>query len=130
MILAVKLIFTLSTLLFMAGYAMRRRNNDLHRHLMAWGFAAAVSIAVVLVVGVYFFGGTYAPAEWLVELTGGDAGARAVLLAHRGVATLTFLLLLTQVILGLRRHPLHRKLHRAVIPLWFVSYGSGLIVFV
>lgn len=130
MIIIVKLIFTLATILFVAGYTQRRRNNDLHRQLMAWGFASTIAIAVVLVVGVNIFDGQYSPAGWLMDLTGSEAGARAVLLAHRGVATLTFLLLLTQVILGLRRHPLHLKLHRLVVPLWAITYGSGLVVFV
>ena len=130
MIVAVKLVFTLATLLYVIGFAMRIRNNALHRKLMVSGFLCTIGIAVVLVVGVYGFGGTYAPAMWLTEMTGSVGNAKIVLLVHRAVATITLVVLVVQVVTGLKRHPLHKRLFKAVIPLWTITYVSGLIIFV
>ncbi|MEE8397220.1 MAG: DUF420 domain-containing protein [bacterium] len=130
MILTVKLVFTAATLAFMVGFSLRRSNNALHRRLMLLGALLTAGIAVVLVAGVYIFGETYGPAGWLVEAAGSEARARGVLVAHRLLATVTLVCLLTQVVAGLRRSPLHKRLYKAVIPLWFLTYGSGLVVFV
>ena len=130
MIIAVKLVFSAATLVYLLGLYFRRRNNALHRKLMGLGFILTLGIAIVLVVGVYGFGGTYAPAEWLVRAAGGQTGARAVLLTHRGFATLTLALLIVQIVAGMRRHPLHLRLYKAVIPTWLITYISGLIIFV
>ena len=129
MIVAVKLVFTLATLLYVIGFAMRIRNNALHRKLMATGFVLTAAIAVVLVIGVNVFGATYGPADWLLTAAGGETGARGVLIAHRIVATVTFLCLLAQVITGWRRHPLHHRLYKAVVPLWLITYVSGMTIF-
>jgi uncharacterized membrane protein YozB (DUF420 family) len=95
---------------------------------MAAGFFLTVAVALVLVAGVRAFGATYGPADWLVAALG-NPGARGVLLLHRALATLTFLVLLAQVISGWRRHRLHRRLARLLVPLWLLSYGSGLVIF-
>ena len=130
MIIAVKLVFTAATLCYLAGFQMRIRNNDLHRKLMALGFVLTLGIAVVLLAGVYGFNATYAPAGWLIDAVGGEAGARIVLLIHRGVATLTLIVLIVQIVAGVRRLPLHKRLYKAVIPLWLITYVSGLTIFI
>lgn len=130
MIIAVKVVFSAATLVYLLGLYFRHRNYALHQKLMGLGFILTLGIAIVLVVGVYGFGATYAPAEWLVRAAGGEAGGRAVLLTHRGFATVSLLLLIAQVVAGLRRHPLHRRLYKAVIPAWLITYISGLVIFV
>ena len=130
MIILVKLVFTAATLCFVLGYANRFRNNPLHQRLMISGFLLTLAIAVVLVVGVYGFGESYAAAGWLVRLTGSEQGARIVLIIHRLVATVALLFLIIQIVTGLRRMSLHRRLHRPLIALWLVTYLSGLTIFV
>lgn len=129
LIFAVKLCMTLATLCYAFGYAMRHRNNPLHRRVMLLGFGLTVAIAAVLVVGVQGFGAGYRPAFWLVEWLG-EAGARTALLVHRGFATCTFLLLAAQAVSGLRRMPLHHALYPFTILAWVVSYVSGMFIFV
>lgn len=130
MIFSVKLVMTLATLTYAFGYAMRHRNNSLHRKVMATGFVLTLAIAVILVVGVQVFGAGYRPAFWLVEWMGGEGRARIVLLVHRGLATVTLLLLITQVVSGIRRFPLHARLHVFTIAAWLISYVSGMFIFV
>ena len=130
MILLVKLVFTAATLCFAVGFANRHRNNALHQRLMIAGFLLTLTIAVVLLAGVYIFGATYSPAGWLVDLTGGQQGARAVLIIHRVLATVALLFLIAQIVTGLRRLPLHRRLFRPVIALWLVTYLSGMTIFI
>ena len=129
MIFAVKLCMTLATLCFAFGYAMRHRANVLHRRAMTLGFMLTAAIAVVLVVGVQGFGAGYRPAYWLVAWLG-DGRARTVLLVHRGIATVAFLLLAAQALSGVRRLPLHHRLYPFVIFAWVVSYVSGMFIFV
>ena len=129
MIALVQVVMSAATLAFALGYWLRHRDNLWHRRLMALGFLLTISIAVVLVAGVHVYGATYGPAGWLIGLLGGEGPARLVLIAHRGLATLTFLFLAAQVYTGWRRHPLHHRLHRAVVPLWLASYVSGLFIF-
>lgn len=130
MIVAVKLVFSAATLAYALGLMLRHSNNRLHQMMMGLGFLLTLGIAVVLVVGVYGFGSTYAPAQWLIGLAGGEGGARIVLLIHRGFATVSLLLLIAQIVAGLRRHPLHKRLYKVVIPAWIISYISGLFFFV
>ena len=130
MILAVKLVMTLATLFFAVGLAFPRRNNPLHRILMSAGFLSTVAIAVVLVVGVQIFGAGYEAAPWLVQVTGGVEGAARVLITHRLVATVTFFALFFQVVAGFRRKPVHTRFFKVVIPLWIITYLSGLVIFV
>ena len=130
MIVAVKLVFSAATLVYLLGLMVRHSNNPLHRKLMALGFLLTLGIAAVLVVGVYGFGGTYAPAQWLMRAAGGEGGARMVLLIHRGFATAALLLLIAQIVAGIKRHPLHNRLYKVVIPTWIISYVSGLFIFV
>ncbi|MCH8075762.1 MAG: DUF420 domain-containing protein [SAR324 cluster bacterium] len=130
MILLVKLVFTAATLCYAVGFANRHRNNPLHRRLMISGFLLTLAIAVVLVVGVQIFDATYAPAEWLVSVTGGEQAAGTVLIVHRLVATVALLFLIAQIVTGLRRLPQHKWLFRPVIALWLVTYVSGLTIFV
>ena len=130
MILTVKIVFTLATLAYLAGLRVRHSNNTLHRKLMALGFLLTLGIAVILVVGVHGFGSTYAPAPWLVSLTGSEHRAHIVLLVHRGFATLTLVLLITQIVSGIRRRPLHGRLAPWTVCCWMVSFVSGLFVFV
>lgn len=130
MIILVKIVMTAATLCYAAGLAMRHRNNDLHRKLMAAGFILTAGIAVVLVAGVNIFGATYGPSPWLISLTGGEGDARVVLIIHRIFATLTLLLLMAQVYAGIRRLPYHKTLFKAVIPTWLITYISGLSIFI
>ena len=120
---------SLATLCYAFGYALRHRDNPLHRKVMTGGFVLTIAIAVVLVVGVQVFGATYRPAFWLVEWAG-EGRAYTVLLVHRAIATLTFLLLVTQVISGVRRLPLHSRLYPFTILAWIISYVSGMFIFV
>ena len=120
---------SLATLCYAFGYALRHRNNPLHRKVMLTGFLLTLAIAVVLVGGVQIFGAGYRPAFWLVDWVG-DARARTVLLVHRGFATVTLVLLLTQVYSGIRRLPLHSKIYPFTILFWIVSYVSGMFIFV
>ncbi len=129
-ILTVKLVMSLATLVYAFGYAMRHRDNLLHRRAMALGFCLTLAIAAVLVIGVQGFGATYRPAYWLVEWLGGEQQARVVLLVHRGWATLSLLLLIAQVVSGVRRLPLHHRLYPFTIAAWIVSYVSGMFIFV
>jgi uncharacterized membrane protein YozB (DUF420 family) len=129
MIAAVQAVMSAATLAYALGYWLRHRDNLWHRRLMALGFVFTLAIAVVLVAGVHLYGATYGPADWLVQALGGDRPARVVLIVHRGLATLTFLLLAAQVYTGWRRLPLHHRLHRAVVPLWLLSYVSGMFIF-
>jgi uncharacterized membrane protein YozB (DUF420 family) len=128
-IFTIKAFMSLATLCYAFGYALRHRNNALHRRIMAGGFVLTIAIAVVLVVGVHFFGASYRPAFWLVESLG-EARAHTVLLIHRAIATLTFLLLALQAISGARRLPLHSKLYPFTILTWIISYISGMFIFV
>ena len=130
MIIAVKSVFTLATLCFAAGAWQARRNNALHRRLMLLGLLFTLGIAVTLVLGVHVMGSTYGPAGWLVQMAGGPAGAKGWLLAHRALATLTFVLLCVQVEAGWRRRPRHRRLAPVVLVLWGFTYLSGLTFFV
>ena len=130
MIVAVKLVFTAATLAYLVGFLNRTRNNPFHQKMMLLGFVLTLGIAVVLIVGVHVFGSTYAPAQWLVGLAGGDAGAKGVLIAHRALSTLTLVVLIMQIVTGWRRHPWHHRLYRAVVPLWCASYLTGLVIFV
>ena len=130
MIFLVKIVMTAATLCYATGLTMRHRNNDLHRKLMFVGFLLTGGIAVVLVVGVNIFGATYGPSLWLISLTGGEGNARWVLIIHRIFATLTLLLLMAQVYAGIRRLPYHKKLYKAVIPTWLITYISGLSIFI
>lgn len=128
MILAVKIVMTIATLFYIVGFSYRTRNNGLHRKLMITGFIFTLSIALVLAAGVNIFGAGYTPAPWLASVAGDGAGA--VLIAHRLLATLSLLLLISQVAAGLLRHPWHRRLARLTIPAWLVTYVSGMAVFV
>ncbi len=129
MILLVKLFMSIATVFYVVGLTQRHRNNPLHRKLMLAGFGCTVGIAVVLVVGVQIFGAGYGAALWLVDLAGGEEGAGRVLIIHRIFATLTLLLLIAQIIAGLRRHPIHRRLYLAVVPTWLITYLSGMVIF-
>lgn len=128
LILLVQIVMTAATLCYAAGLAVRHSNNPLHRALMLTGFGFTLGIAVVLVVGVHVFGATYGPAEWLVGM-GNHGFAYGVLIAHRLLATVTFLLLVAQVITGIRRQPAHHWLFKPVIPLWLLTYVSGMVIF-
>lgn len=129
MIIAVKLMFTLATLFYLWGFIMRHRNNGLHRKLMVLGLLSTLGIAVVLVVGVHGFSAGYGPSSWLGDVFGGEIGARRVLLAHRGFSTLTLILIVSQVVTGLWRHPWHGGLGKVVFPMWWISYLSGMAFF-
>lgn len=130
MIVAVKLVFTAATLVYLAGLFMRHRNNPLHQKLMSLGFVLTLGIALVLVVGVYGFGGTYSPAGWLIGAAGSETGANVVLIIHRAFASITLILVIAQIATGIRRLPLHTRLYKAAIPCWLISYVSGLFIFV
>ncbi len=125
----IQIFMSAATASFAAGYHFRHRNNALHRKLMLLGLLLTVGIAVVLVVGVHVFDATYGPAPWLVDLAGGEEGARVVLVLHRIFASVTLVLLLVQVVTGIRRLPLHRRLYKVVVPAWLVSYATGMVIF-
>lgn len=128
MIITVKIVFTVATLLFARGLWIRPKTASTHGYWMLGGLCATLGTAVVLIVGVNVYGATYSPASWLVSMAGDHA--KWVLLIHRGISTLTFVLLLIQGWAGWRRHPLHLRLYKIVIPLWLTSYLSGLTIFV
>ena len=129
MILAVKLVMTIATVFFALGLYQSKKNVNLHKLYMKLGFISTLSIAVVLVAGVHLFGATYGPAAWLVNVSGSKATARIILVLHRIFATVTLGFLITQVVTGIIRHPLHHKLFRYAIITWLISYTSGLVLF-
>ena len=130
MIIAVKIVFSLATLAFIAGLRVRRSNNQLHKRFMILGFILTLSIAMILIAGVHLFNQTYGPAQWLVEISGGINQAKNVLIAHRVFSTIALLFLVTQVITGIVKNPLHRVLVKFVIPFWSISFFTGLVIFV
>jgi uncharacterized membrane protein YozB (DUF420 family) len=129
MIFAVKLSMTLATLFLVAGYRVASSDNQLHRKLMILGLASFVGTAVVLVLGANVFDGTYAAAAWSVRLFG-EKGAQSLLLAHRGLAAISALLLVYQAWTGWKRRPVHLRMARLTLVLWIVSYISGCVLFV
>ena len=104
--------------------------HPLPRRLLLSGFLLTLAIAVVLVVGVQIFDATYAPAEWLVSVTGGEQAAGTVLIVHRLVATVALLFLIAQNVTGLRRRPPPNCLFRPVGAPWLATYVSALPVVV
>ncbi len=129
MIIAVKLVMTLATVLFALGLYQSKKNIHLHRLYMKLGFLSTLSIAVVLVAGVHFYGVTYGPAAWLVNVSGSEATAGIFLVLHRVFATVALIFLITQIVTGIVRHPLHLKIFRYVIITWVITYTSGLFLF-
>ena len=128
-VLLVQIFMSAATLCYAAGFAVRHSNNDLHRKLMGLGFLLTLGIAVVLVAGVHLFDAKYGPALWLIDLAGGESNAGIVLIAHRIFATVTLLLLLTQVYSGLRRLSIHHQVYKALVPAWLITYLSGMFIF-
>jgi uncharacterized membrane protein YozB (DUF420 family) len=129
MILAVKWLMTFATVLFVAGYSVASKNVQLHRRLMISGLVSFLGIAALLVLGAQVYGATYEPAAWAVRLFGGK-GSADLLIAHRVVATVSALLLLTQAWSGWKRRSIHPRMARLTLMLWLVSYVSGSLLFV
>lgn len=116
---------TVAVLLFGAGYMYRKQDLRRHRVLMGAGVAATLVSAVVLLVSVYVLhGGDREAAGFL------PAAPEWVILTHRIVASVTFVLMFVMVWSGAtRRRAVHVAAHRWFIPLYLVVYVSGLIVF-
>ncbi len=129
MILVVKCLMTFATVLFVVGYRVAGKHDQLHRRLMISGLVSFLGVAMVLVVGVHVYGATYEAAAWAVRLFGGR-GSLNLLIAHRGVATISALLLLAQAWTGWKRRSVHPRMARLTLALWLVSYISGSFLFV
>ena len=97
---------------------------------MALGFGVFLATAVYLVVMANLYHAGYSPSELVLQWVGSARNARYVLLGHRGFATLTFALYFLQVVSGVLRKPLHRRVYKLFLPMWMISYLTGLIVFV
>jgi len=128
LMLFVKIGMSLSGLAFLYGISHRQKNLTHHRNAMALGYVLTILAAVVLVVGVYVIGATYSAPIWMVNLTGED-GAKMIHLIHRGISTLAFLFLTAQVIAGIIRHPIHKRLGPVAASFWGTSYVTGMIIF-
>ncbi len=128
MILTVKILMTATTLCFLRGFRLARSDPQRHRRWMLAGLVSFVAIAVALVLGVHVFEQSYSPAPWTVGAFG-EPGARFLLKLHRGMATVSAILLLMQAVSGWKRRPAHLKLGPATLACWLVSYASGLVLF-
>jgi hypothetical protein len=130
LVVTVKLLLSAATACLAVGYAARRRANRLHRRAMAWAVVLACSGALVLLVGQAGLGLPLRPAFWLGELLGGGRVARYAAAAHQGLGVLALLGLIAQALLGWRRHPLHRPLAAAVLPLWLLVWVAAMFGYV
>lgn len=129
MILAVKILMTGATLFLLLGFRLARSDRDRHRRWMLAGLVTFIGIAVALVLGVHVFEQSYGPAVWCVRLLG-EQGAWFLLKLHRGLATLSGVLLVMKAVSGWKRRPIHPRMGSATLALWLASYASGLVLFV
>ncbi len=130
MIVITKLFLSAATLCFGVGYAARRRANWLHRQLMALGVALAWTGAVVLLTGRVGLDLPLHPAYWLDDLTGSARAPQIVAAVQQSLALLGLLVLTAQMVLGMRRHPLHRVVALAALPLWLFVWISSMFGYV
>lgn len=130
MTIIVKLFLSAATACLAVGYAARRRANPLHQRLMAAGIALAWTGAAVLLLGRAGLHLPLRPAFWLVELAGGARAAEIAAAVQQSFGGLALLALAAQGALGRLRHPLHRPLGWAVLPLWLAVWVSAMFGYV
>ncbi len=108
-----------SLVLFLLAYALRRKNNILHRRLAILGVVCNLVSSVYLIYAVRFRG---------VEML--TSYPIPVATAHRVFATLMAIMMLLMLMTGLRRkRNLHIALHRIFLPGYTLTYFSGLVIF-
>jgi hypothetical protein len=130
LVLTVKLFLSVATVCLAVGYAARHRANGLHRRVMALAVALVCLAALVLLVGRVGLGLPLRPAFWLGELLGSGRAALYAAATHQGLGVLALLGLIAQALLGWRRHPLHRPLAAAVLPLWLLVWIAAMFGYV
>jgi hypothetical protein len=130
LVFIVKLFLSAATLGFAVGYAARRRANWLHRRTMPLAVALLWVATAVLVAGRAGLGLPARPAFWVVELTGGEAGAAVAGAIHQWLGLLVLLGLTGQAVLGRIRHPLHRPLAWVVLPWWLAIWVTAMFGYV
>jgi uncharacterized membrane protein YozB (DUF420 family) len=116
---------TVALLFYLAGFYYRRRDLRIHRILMSLGIFSTVAAAVALLVAVRLIhdgdrvaaGFVSAVDEWIV-------------VAHRVVASVTFVLMFVMLGTGIgRRRAIHVATARWFLPLYVIVYISGLLIF-
>ena len=130
MIVIAKCFLSAATLCFAVGYAARGRANWLHRRLMTLGVALAWGGALVLLSGHIGLDLPLRPAYWLADVTGSARAGEIVVAVQQSLALLGLLVLTVQMVLGVRRHPLHRVVALAALPLWLVVWISSMFGYV
>ena len=115
---------TVSTVLFLLGWAQRRHVGR-HRVLMSGGVFANLGSAAFLVVAVYVWhGGDFRAAGFYPTVP-----AWAIL-AHRVAASSATVLMLAMAYTGIRRlRSIHVRLHVFFLPLYLAVYTTGLLFF-
>lgn len=126
LIVIIKLFFSAASACFAIGYAARRRANALHRPVMTLGLALAWAGVAVLLVGRLGLGLPLPPAYWLPEALGSARAASILATVQQAVGAVALLALSAQALLGRERHPLHRPLAWAALPLWIVTWVTTL----
>lgn len=116
---------TVAALLFLVGYALRTRNNRLHRLVMSAAVLVTLLAALALVFAVHFlYGGDRVLAGFIPTVPDW------VVLAHRLTASVAFTLMLAMAWTGAtRRRGLHVALHAWFLILFMAVYVSGLLIF-
>jgi hypothetical protein len=130
LILLSKLFFSAATACLGAGYAARWRANPLHRRLMATGVVLAWGGALVPLLGWLALGLPVHPAFWLEELTGSTRAAGILAIVQQALGGVALATLTAQAVLGRLRHPLHRPLAWAALPLWLLIWVTTMFGYV
>ncbi len=108
-----------SLVLFLAAYAVRKKNNTAHRMLAILGVVFNLVSSVYLIYAVRFKG---------IEML--TAYSYPVVTAHRLFATLMAVLMLMMLATGIsRKRNLHILMHRIFLPGYTLTYFSGLVIF-
>jgi uncharacterized membrane protein YozB (DUF420 family) len=116
---------TLALILYLAGFYFRRRNLTRHRILMGAGVGMTLAAAVALLFAVHVLhDGDREAAGFLA------AADEWVILTHRLIASVTFLMMFVMVWSGAtRRRTIHVTTARVFLPLFILVYLSGLFIF-
>jgi putative membrane protein len=108
-----------------AGYrAIRRRAIERHRACMLTAFGCSAAFLVLFVIRFVTFGFRFE--------RGGDVARGiyyAFLFAHEPIAVITVPLVLTTVVLGLKRSRFHMEVARPTLVLWSIAIVTGIVLF-
>lgn len=116
---------TLALVLYLSGYYFRQRDLMKHRILMGAGVTITILSALALLGAVHLIHGGDRAAAGFIAVA--DAW---VILTHRVIATITFLMMFLMVWSGAtRRRRIHVATARFFLPLFIIVYVSGLFIF-